>query len=191
MKKNQQKPLNVTSENRMPGDPHPEKIVETILRVDHAGEHGAIRIYQGQLAVLSGTKAEAPIREMMDQEQRHLDKFNQLIADRKVRPTALSPLWHVAGFMLGAGTAFLGPKAAMTCTQAVEEVIDEHYESQAKQLGDDENELRAVIEEFRKDEQAHRDKAIEEGAEETPGHKTLSRAIKGGTKLAIWLSKKV
>ena len=92
--------------------------------------------------------------------------------------------------MLGAGTAFLGPKAAMTCTQAVEEVIDEHYESQAKQLGDDENELRAVIEEFRKDEQAHRDKAIEEGAEETPGHKTLSRAIKGGTKLAIWLSKK-
>ena len=98
---------------------------------------------------------------MAQQEERHLDGFNKLIAERKVRPTALSPLWHIAGFALGAGSALLGPKAAMACTEAIEEVIDEHYSAQREKLGDDESELREIIEDYRQDEVAHRDLARE------------------------------
>lgn len=181
----------VTGEKRMPGDPTREQIIESMIRVDHAGEHGAVRIYAGQLAVLAGTEAEAPIREMAEQEQRHLNRFDSIVADRQVRPTALAPVWHVAGFALGAGTALLGPKAAMACTQAVEEVIDEHYAAQAEQLGDDERELRDTIKEFREDEQDHRDKAVEEGAEQAPGYEILTSAVKAGSKLAIWLSSRI
>ena len=181
----------MTGENRMPGDPTREQMIESMIRVDHAGEHGAVRIYAGQLAILAGTAAEAPIREMAEQEKRHLDRFDSIVADRQVRPTALAPVWHVAGFALGAGTALLGPKAAMACTQAVEEVIDEHYAAQAAQLGDDEKDLRDTIEEFRADEQAHRDKAVEEGAEDAPGYEILTGAVKAGSKLAIWLSSRI
>lgn len=175
----------------MPGDPTREELVESMIRVDHAGEYGAVRIYAGQLAVLSGTEAEAPIREMAQQERRHLDGFDALVADRRVRPTLLSPLWHVAGFALGAGTALLGPRAAMACTQAVEEVIDDHYAAQAEKLGDDEAELRAMIEDYRADELAHRDTAVAQGAEQAPGYELLTGAIKAGSRLAIWLSTRI
>jgi 3-demethoxyubiquinol 3-hydroxylase len=181
----------ITGEGRMPGDPTRDQIIKSMIRVDHAGEHGAVRIYAGQLAVLAGTDAEDTIYEMAEQEQKHLLTFDSMIADRQVRPTALAPIWHVAGFALGAGTALLGPKAAMACTQAVEEVIDEHYAAQADQLGDDEKDLRDTVEEFRADERAHRDKAIEEGAEQAPGYEILTGAVKAGSKLAIWLSSRI
>jgi ubiquinone biosynthesis monooxygenase Coq7 len=181
----------ITGEGRMPGDPTRDQMIKSMIRVDHAGEHGAVRIYAGQLAVLAGTAAEDTIREMAEQEQKHLSTFDSMIADRQVRPTALTPIWHVAGFALGAGTALLGPKAAMACTQAVEEVIDEHYAAQADQLGDDEKDLRDTVEEFRADERAHRDKAIEEGAEQAPGYAILTGAVKAGSKLAIWLSSRI
>ena len=126
---------------------------------------------------LPGPMPKDTIREMAEQEQKHLSTFDSMIADRQVRPTALAPIWHVAGFALGAGTALLGPKAAMACTQAVEEVIDEHYAAQAEQLGDDEKDLRDTVEEFRADERAHRDKAIEEGAEQAPGYEVLTSAL--------------
>ena len=180
-----------TGDGLMPGDPTKEELVDAMIRVDHAGEYGAVRIYQGQLAILSGSEAEAPIREMAEQEQRHLDGFDALIADRQVRPTLLSPLWHVAGFALGAGTALLGPKAAMACTQAVEEVIDDHYAAQAEKLGNDEAELRDMIEDYRADERAHRDTAVEHGAEEAPGYEMLTGAVKAGSRLAIWLSTRI
>lgn len=180
-----------TGEGRLPGDPTTEQTVEAMIRVDHAGEHGAVRIYEGQLAVLRGTASEASIREMAAQEQRHLDGFDRMVAERHVRPTILSPLWHVAGFALGAGTALLGPRAAMACTQAVEEVIDEHYADQAAALGDDEAELRETIEDYRADEIEHRDRAVAEGAELAPGYEALTGLVKAGSRLAIWLSTRI
>jgi ubiquinone biosynthesis monooxygenase Coq7 len=180
-----------TGEGRMPGDPSPAALVEAMIRVDHAGEYGAVRIYQGQLAVLGGTVAAESIREMAAQERKHLAGFDKLVADRRVRPTALQPLWHAAGFALGAATALLGPEAAMACTQAVEEVIDEHYAGQAASLGDDEADLRAMIEEYRADELAHRDRAVAEGAGQAPAHALLTGAIKAGSRLAIWLSTRI
>lgn len=177
-----------TGDGLMPGDPDKDALVEAMIRVDHAGEYGAVRIYAGQLAVLAGTAAEGPIREMAEQEKRHLAGFDALVAERRVRPTLLSPLWHVAGFALGAGSALLGPKAAMACTKAVEEVIDEHYAAQAERLGDEEADLRALIEDYRADEIAHRDTAVAHGAEQAPGYALLTGAVKAGSRLAIWLS---
>ena len=178
----------VTGEGRMPGDPTAKETVDGMIRVDHAGELGAVRIYAGQLAVLEGTPAAASIREMAAQEKRHLEGFERTVAERRVRPTLLSPLWHVTGYALGAGTALLGPRAAMACTQAIEEVIDEHYAGQAAQLGEDEAELRAMIEDYRADEVEHRDRAVDEGAEDAPAYELLTSAIKAGSRLAIWLS---
>ena len=178
----------ITAQPCLPGDPDRQTLVSRMIRVDQAGEYGAKRIYEGQLAVLADTKDEPVLRDMLDQELEHLNQFDALIADRKVRPTALQPLWHVAGYALGVGTALLGREAAMACTVAVEEVIDEHYAEQAKQLGDDETELRAVIEKFRSDEQHHRDIGYQQGAERAPGYPALTGAIKAGSRLAIWLS---
>jgi ubiquinone biosynthesis monooxygenase Coq7 len=166
-------------------------MIARILRVDHAGEHGAVRIYEGQLAVLGKTPAGAVIRKMAAQEQRHLAAFDRLLPERRVRPTALGPLWHVAGFALGAATALMGERAAMACTVAVEEVIDEHYASQATQLGAEEPELKTLIEEFRREEVEHRDEGLAHGAEEAPGYEVLRAAIKTGSRLAIWLSTRV
>ena len=180
-----------TGEDRLPGDPEPDKLVEQIIRVDQAGEFGAVRIYAGQMAVLRNHQARDTVRHMAEQERVHLDKFNRLMVERRVRPTALSPIWHVAGFALGAATAALGPKAAMACTVAVEEVIDEHYARQADQLGDDQSDLRETIQQFRSDELDHRDTALEQGARETPGYELLSAGIKAGSRLAIWLSTRV
>ncbi|MDE2575335.1 MAG: demethoxyubiquinone hydroxylase family protein [Rhodospirillales bacterium] len=176
---------------RLPGDPTPAALVARMIRVDHAGEYGAKRIYQGQLAVLGrGDKAET-IRHMQDQEQVHLDSFAALIAARRVRPTVLLPIWHVAGFVLGAATAALGERAAMACTVAVEEAIDEHYAGQVAQLGEDEAALRDTVEQFRAEELEHRDIGLAHGAAQAPGYALLSRVIKAGCKVAIALSERV
>ncbi|MGO8917651.1 MAG: demethoxyubiquinone hydroxylase family protein [Stellaceae bacterium] len=176
---------------RLPGDPSREVMVERMIRVDHAGEYGAKRIYDGQLAVLGRSKAAAEIRHMAEQEQRHLAAFDKLVAERRVRPTLLSPLWHAAGFALGAASALLGERAAMACTVAVEEVIDEHYRRQSEALGDGEPALKAAIDEFRRDERAHRDIGLAHGAEQAPLYPALTAAIKAGSRLAIWLSTRV
>ena len=180
-----------TAEKRLPGDLTREEMVARMIRVDQAGEYGAKRIYKGQLAVLAGTKDESVLRDMLDQELDHLKEFDDLIADRKVRPTALQPLWHVAGYALGVGTALLGREAAMACTVAVEEVIDDHYASQAEQLGDDEKDLRSTIIKFRSDEQHHRDVGLEHDAEKASAYPVLTGAIKAGSRLAIWLSSRI
>ena len=114
-----------------------------------------------------------------------------MIARRRVRPTALSPLWSLAGFGLGVATALMGDKAAMACTVAVEETIDEHYAGQAAQLGDDEAELRTTIEKFRADEIAHKEEALASGAEQAPAYEALTSVIKAGSRLAIWLSTRI
>lgn len=180
-----------TAETRIPGDPDKDQLIARMLRVDQAGELGAVRIYQGQRAVLGQGRHGPMLAKMAAQEQHHLDTFNRLIAQRQVRPTALSPLWNIAGFMLGAGTALLGERAAMACTVAVEEAIDEHYAEQAAQLGEDEAALKATIEQFREEELAHRDIGLANGAEQAPGYPVLATAIKTGCKLAIWLSERV
>ncbi len=174
----------------LPGDATARQSVERMIRVDHAGEYGAKRIYQGQLAVLGRGDKGPVLRHMQAQEQVHLDTFAELIARRRVRPTALLPLWHIAGFALGAATAALGERAAMACTVAVEEAIDEHYSSQTTALGDDEAPLRETIERFRAEELEHRDIGLEHGAERAPGYRLLSRAIKAGCKLAIAASER-
>jgi ubiquinone biosynthesis monooxygenase Coq7 len=175
----------------LPGDPPADAEVARMIRVDHAGEYGAVRIYQGQLAVLKSGAAADTIRHLAEQEQRHLDAFDALINARKVRPTALAPLWQVAGFALGAATALMGEKAAFACTAAVEEVIDEHYAAQIAELAGKDEALKATVEDFRADEAAHRDTALQNGAEQAPGYRLLSAAIKAGCRVAIKLSERI
>ncbi len=175
----------------LPGDLTASESVERIIRVDHAGEFGASRIYAGQLAVLGrGEKAEL-IRHMKAQEDVHLQTFAGLIGERRVRPTALLPLWSLAGFALGVVTAAMGSRAAMACTVAVEEAIDEHYQAQAESLGEDEAPLKATIERFRAEELEHRDIGLENEAELAPGYRLMSRVIKAGCKVAIAVSERV
>lgn len=166
----------------------------TMIRVDHAGEYGATRIYAGQLAVMGDRGPHsAEIRAMADEEAGHLAKFNALLARRGTRPTALQPIWSAAGYALGAATALIGPEAAMACTAAVEEEIDRHYSRQLDELerdGDD-PELAAMIVEFREDERAHRDAALAAGAENAPAFPLLSAAIRLGCRAAIRLSEKI
>jgi ubiquinone biosynthesis monooxygenase Coq7 len=186
----------VTGEGRNPGDREPRDLVERVIRVDQAGEFGAVRIYEGQLAALrwtnrARTDAHRKISAMARAEREHRRVFDRMLVERRVRPTVLSPLWSLAGFGLGAVTALMGDKAAMACTVAIEETIDEHYASQANQLGDDEAELRATVEKFRADELAHRDEALAAGAEQAPAYPALTAAIKAGSRLAIWLSTRI
>ncbi len=183
--------MSETAAGRLPGDLTARETIERFIRVDHAGEYGARRIYQGQLAVLGGGPKGDLLRHMKQQEQAHLDRFSDLVVTRRVRPTALLPLWHVAGFALGAVTAALGEKAAMACTVAVEEAIDEHYAGQAAELGDDEADLRASIETFRAEELEHRDIGLANGAEEAPGYRLLYNIIKSGCRVAIAVSERV
>jgi len=185
-----------TAGPRNPGDPGPRELVERIIRVDQAGELGAVRIYEGQLAALRWTgrtnsAAHAKIAAMARTERQHREVFDRLLAERRVRPTLLSPLWNVAGFALGAATALLGDEAAMACTVAIEETIDEHYAAQAAALGDDEATLRDTVEKFRGEEIAHKDEALAAGAEQAPAYRPLTAAIKAGSRLAIWLSTRV
>ncbi len=177
--------------HRLPGDPTPAVEIARILRVDHAGEYGATRIYQGQLDVLGRGRAAGVIRQMAEAEKRHLVRFETLLRDRRVRPTLLHPLWSVAGYALGAATALLGERAAMACTVAVEEVIDEHYRAQAERLGDADPALRETILSFRDDEIAHRDMAVAQGAEDTASYDLISAVVKTGSRIAIWLSTRV
>jgi 3-demethoxyubiquinol 3-hydroxylase len=164
----------------------------SMLRVDQAGEYGATRIYAGQLAVLRANCAEAKlISRMAAQEQRHLQRFDRLVAERGVRPTALQPLWNVAGFALGAVTALMSPEAALACTDAVETEIDRHYGAQLDELGDDDPELAGDISEFRAEELEHRDTAREAGANRAFGYPLLTAAIRAGCKVAIGLSKRI
>jgi len=164
----------------------------TMLRVDQAGEYGATRIYAGQLAVMGGRSPEARmIARMAAQEARHRDIFDALIAARGVRPTALRPLWNVAGFALGAATALMGPKAAMACTAAIETEIDQHYGAQLDALGDTDPALSATIAEFRAEEIEHLDTAIAAGAEQAPAFPLLSGAIRLGCRIAIGLSRHI
>ena len=173
-----------------PGGLTNEQLVKRFIRVNHAGEFGAKRIYEGQLAILKNTSDRATIEHMKEQEEAHLETFEKLIVERRVRPTILHPFWNIAGFALGAGTALLGPKAAMACTIAVEEVIDEHYADQAEKLGEEEEPLKDIINKFREEELEHRDTAIEAGGKSTPGYPVLSRTISTGSKIAIWLSER-
>ncbi len=176
----------------LPGDRSLRQETERMVRVDHAGEFGAVRIYAGQRAVLGDDHPRAGLfKHMHEQEKVHLAKFNEIIAERKVRPTIMAPLWDIAGFALGATTALMGEKAAMACTQAVEEVIDEHYESQRVKLKGKDPELEDVIEKFQAEEVEHKRIAEEHGAEEAIGYPVLSNAIKAGCRAAIWISKRV
>jgi 3-demethoxyubiquinol 3-hydroxylase len=172
----------------LPGDPPPAEQVKRMIRVDHAGEHGAARIYEGQLAIMGRGHLGATIRKMAEQERVHRAAFDKLLVERRVRPTVLGPFWDMAGFALGAATALMGERAAMACTVAVEEVIDEHYRDQIEALGEHEPALRGQLEQFRAEELEHRDTGLEHGAEETPGYEALSAAIKTGSRLAIWLA---
>ena len=180
-----------TMEDRMPGDPDRAQALERMIRVDHAGEYGAVRIYEGQLAVLGGSSKAPVIERMAAQEREHLSTFNKMIADHHVRPTAMLPIWHVAGFALGAGAALLGERAAMACTVAVEEVIDEHYAGQVAKLGDEDSDLRDTFEKFRLEEVEHRNTGLEHDAEKTPGYEALTGLVKAGSRFAIWLSERV
>jgi ubiquinone biosynthesis monooxygenase Coq7 len=163
-----------------------------MLRVDQAGEYGATRIYAGQIAVMGSRGPIArEIARMAAQEERHRARFDAMIAARRVRPTALAPLWNVAGFALGAATALISPEAAMACTAAIETEIDRHYGAQLERLGDQDAELGATIAEFRAEEVEHRDAAIAAGAESAPAYPLLSAAIRLGCRMAIGLSERI
>ena len=168
------------------------EVLEEIIRVDHAGEYGATKIYDGQIAIFGkNSNLGKTIQHMADQEQEHIDKFNELILEHRVRPTALLPLWNIAGYALGASTALMGEKAAMACTVAVEKVIGEHYQEQLELLGDDHKDLKKTISKFRDAELEHLDIGIEHDAENAPGYKIMSKVIELGCKTAIAISKKI
>jgi ubiquinone biosynthesis monooxygenase Coq7 len=166
-----------------------------ILRVDHAGELGAVAIYRGQRAVLGEAKAcertAGQLAEMETQEAEHLARFDALLTERRVRPTALAPVWRLAGFALGAGTALLGEKAVHACTEAVETAIEQHYAGQVEELAELDPQLAAELARFREEELAHRDLAVEEGAREAPGYRLLSTLIGAGCRAAIRISEKI
>ena len=167
-------------------------ILEEIIRVDHAGEYGATKIYDGQIAIFGkDTKIGKTIQHMADQEKEHIEKFDELILSERIRPTALLPIWNIAGYALGAGTALMGEKAAMACTVAVEKVIGEHYQDQIELLEDDQKKLKLTIKKFAADELEHHDIGIAHDAESTPGYKILTKVIEIGCKTAIAISKKI
>ena len=181
----------------LPGTRAQRRRIAEMVRVDHAGEYGAVTIYRGQRAVFGAlphkSRIAAQLREMEVEEQHHLDAFDDLVlAGRTHRPTALAPVWNLAGTALGAGTALLGERAAQACTEAVETVIEEHYGDQVEELrAMGEDELADLFARFREEELAHRDTAIEEGARDTPGHGLLTGLIKAGCRLAIKVSEKL
>ena len=172
-----------------------KKILEEIIRVDHAGERGAIKIYEGQLLALKTLKQDEilkdKIEKMKDHEKEHLEYFEKEIQKRKIKPTYLLPLWDIMGVTLGFGTALLGKKAAMLCTASVEEVIEDHYQNQLKKLGNDEMDLKAKIEKFKSDEINHKNIAYETGATNKGVYSIMDKVIKTGSKIAITISEKI
>lgn len=167
--------------------------LDRFLRVNHAGERAAQTIYQGQLAVLKNRPEAEEIQHMMEQEIEHLETFERLLNDYQIRPSALDPLWGVAGFVLGAGTALMGPKAAMACTIAVEEVIGEHYDKQVKHLEHvgEEKELTATLAQFRDEELEHRDIAVEHDGRQAPAYGLMKAVIQTGCRAAIKVAEKI
>jgi ubiquinone biosynthesis monooxygenase Coq7 len=169
--------------------------VSSMLRVDHAGEYGAVAIYRGQQAVFRHNPKTAStaskLSEMEQEEQKHLDAFDKLLIEKNVRPTALMPLWNFAGYGLGVLTAMISEKAAHACTEAVESVIEQHYGEQAEKTQDIEPGLSDLFKEFREDELHHRDIAVENGAHEAPAYTLLSNIIKAGCHAAIKITKVV
>ena len=168
--------------------------LDEILRVDHAGELGAVHIYRGQRAVFERTdrsRIRGQLADMEAHEAEHLARFDALLSQRRVRPTLLAPLWRAAGFALGAGTALLGEKAAHACTEAVETVIGDHYAGQVEELAARDPALAEELARFRDEELAHRDTAVEEGAREAPGYGVLSAVIRAGCRAAIKISEKL
>jgi ubiquinone biosynthesis monooxygenase Coq7 len=173
-----------------PGDSRPD--VESMIRVDQAGEYGATRIYAGQLAVLGARHPAArSIARMESQERAHLRTFDAMMVERGVRPTLLQPVWNVAGHALGVVTALMSPSAAMACTAAIETEIDRHYSDQLRSLGADQADLAGTIETFRSEELEHRDTALAEGAENAFAYPVLTGFIRAGCRLAIALSKRI
>ena len=172
-----------------------KKILEEIIRVDHAGERGAIKIYEGQLLALKTFKQDEDLKkqieEMKEHEKEHYEFFRQEIKKRNINPTKLLPLWDLLGVTLGFGTAMLGKKAAMLCTASVEEVIDGHYKNQIHTLEDDEKELKKKIKKFRDDELNHKDLAYEGGATKEGLYGLLDKVIKTSSRVAIKISKKI
>jgi len=172
-----------------------KKIIEEIIRVDHAGERGAIKIYEGQLLALNTIKQDeklkAIIEEMKEHEKEHLEYFDKEIQKRNMKPTYLLPFWDLVGVSLGFGTALLGRKATMLCTASVEEVIEEHYQKQLKKIGNDEKDLKTKIEKFKGDEVNHKNIAYETGATKVGIYSLMDKAIKTGSKIAIAISKKI
>ena len=172
-----------------------KKTLEEIIRVDHAGERGAIKIYEGQLLALKTIKQDQDLRqkieEMKDQEKKHLEYFEEEIQKRKIKPTYLLPVWDLMGVTLGFGTVLLGRKAAMLCTASVEEVIEDHYEDQLKRLGNDEMALKAKIEKFKSDEIDHKNTAYEAGATNKGLYSIMDKIIRTGSRIAITISEKI
>jgi len=172
-----------------------KKILEEIIRVDHAGERGAIKIYEGQLLALKTIKQDKSLKEkiekMKEHEKEHLEYFEEEIQNRKIKPTYLLPLWDIMGVSLGFGSALLGKKAALLCTASVEEVIEDHYENQIKNLGNDEMELKAKIEKFKGDEINHKNIAYESGATNEGIYSIMDKVIKTGSRIAITISEKI
>ncbi len=172
-----------------------QKTLEEIIRVDHAGERGAIKIYEGQLLALKTIKQDNnlkdKIEEMKEQEKEHLEYFEKEIQKRKIKPTYLLPLWDVMGVALGFGTIILGKKAAMLCTASVEEVIEDHYQNQLKKLGNDEMDLKAKIEKFQREEANHKNIAYESGATNKGLYSIMDKVIRTGSRIAITISEKI
>ena len=172
-----------------------KKTLEEIIRVDHAGERGAIKIYEGQLLALKTIKQDQDLRdkieEMKEHEKEHLEYFEKEIQKRKIKPTYLLPLWDVMGVALGFGTALLGKKAAMLCTASVEEVIEDHYSNQLKKLGNDEMDLKSKIEKFKRDEVDHKNMAYESGATSKGVYSIMDKIIRTGSRIAITISEKI
>ena len=172
-----------------------KKKLEEFIRVDHAGERGAVKIYEGQLLALNtiykNDELKETILEMREHEREHCDFFENEIKKRQIKPTRFLPLWDLLGVGLGFGTTLLGKKAAMLCTASVEEVIDKHYQDQINQLGEDEKELRDKIIKFREDELHHKDIAYEEGASKNGIYSIHDKIIKTGSKIAINISEKI
>ena len=172
-----------------------KKTLEEIIRVDHAGERGAIKIYEGQLLALKTIKQDQNLKniieEMKEHEKEHLEYFEKEIQKRKIKPTYLLPLWDVMGVALGFGTGLLGKKAAMLCTASVEEVIEDHYQDQLKKLGNDEIELKKRIEKFKNDEVEHKNIAYEGGATNKGLYSLMDKVIRTGSRIAITISEKI
>ena len=176
----------------LPGDKAHRNDISGLLRVNHAGEYGAVRIYKGQLAANKDISAKPILKHMLEQEEAHLKSFNELLNEHKTRPSLLNPLWHIGGWLMGYATASMGTANAYACTEAVENAIDQHYSEQIIELKDSPHkDLTELLEKFRLEELEHRDTAIENGAQQASGYNFMTNAITRISKLSIWLAKRI